>query len=104
MGVARRCGRRTSNRAGAPSGLVIGGRLCFALALLDVTKGGVFWIVALGPARWAIRALRAMGERASCNCVVSVSSATGIMTYSVNGSTTIISVRADRVGSASGAL
>jgi len=25
-----------------------------------VTRGGVFWIVALGPARWAIRAFPVM--------------------------------------------
>ena len=30
--------------------------MCFVLALFDVTNGGVFWIVALGPAKWAIRA------------------------------------------------
>jgi hypothetical protein len=30
-------------------------------ALLDVTNGGVFWIVALGPARWAMRILPTTG-------------------------------------------
>jgi hypothetical protein len=30
-------------------------------ALLEVTNGGVFWIVALGPARWAMRILPATG-------------------------------------------
>jgi hypothetical protein len=34
--------RSTSNRAGEPSGLVKGGSRCFALALLEVTRGGVF--------------------------------------------------------------
>jgi hypothetical protein len=27
------------------------GKLCFARALLDVTNGGVFWMVAFGPAK-----------------------------------------------------
>jgi hypothetical protein len=28
--------------------------LYFSRALLDVTSGGEFWMVAVGPARWAI--------------------------------------------------
>jgi hypothetical protein len=34
--------------------------LYFALALLEVTSAGVFWIVALGPARCAMRAFSVM--------------------------------------------
>jgi hypothetical protein len=55
-----RCGRSISNCAGVPSGFLKRGSWCFVLALLDVTKGEVFWIVALGPAKWAIRALPVM--------------------------------------------
>jgi hypothetical protein len=32
------------------------GKPCLARALFEVTSGGVFWIVAVGPAKWAMRA------------------------------------------------
>src|ERR1700730_1161222 len=57
-GLARRCARRASKPCSLPSGLSRGARPYFLLALLEVTRGGVFWIVAVGPAKWAIRALR----------------------------------------------
>src|ERR1700722_7183248 len=46
-----------------PSGWCSGARPYFSRALLDVTKGGVFWIVAFGPERCAMRsfALVSMG-------------------------------------------
>src|ERR1700736_4424109 len=60
-GLARRCARRASKRCSLPSGLSRGARPYFLLPLLEVTRGGVFWIVAVGPAKWAIRALRLLG-------------------------------------------
>jgi hypothetical protein len=39
---------------------VVSGSLCLARALLEVTNGGVFWVVALGPAKWAMRAFPSM--------------------------------------------
>src|SRR2546422_9930152 len=50
-----RCARRASKRSGLPSGLVSSGRPYLPRALLLVTRGGLFWMVALDPARWAIR-------------------------------------------------
>jgi hypothetical protein len=41
--------RNASKPASLPSALFRNGRPCLARALLDVTKGGVFWIVALDP-------------------------------------------------------
>jgi hypothetical protein len=38
----RRCGRKTSKRAGVPSALVRSGSPCVARALFEVTRGGVF--------------------------------------------------------------
>src|SRR2546425_4856573 len=52
-----RCARRASKRSGLPSGLVSSGRPYLPRALLLVTRGGLFWMVALDPARWAIRGL-----------------------------------------------
>ena len=56
-GAATRWARSTSNRAGVPSGLAFNGSPYFARALFEVTSGGVFWIVAVGPERWTMRGL-----------------------------------------------
>ena len=47
-------GRSASNRIGLPSGLVRRGSPCFSRALLLVTSGSLFWIVAVGPENTAI--------------------------------------------------
>src|SRR5262245_17214571 len=50
-----RCARNASKRSGLPSGFVKSGRPYFSRALLLVTSGGLFWIVAFDPARCAMR-------------------------------------------------
>src|SRR5262245_64529639 len=56
-GAARRWGRRASNRSGLPSGLVRSGKPYLCRALLLVTRGSLFWIVAVGPEKTAILGL-----------------------------------------------
>src|SRR5690606_18161379 len=60
-GAARRCVRRASNFWALPSALARRGRPSLARALLEVTKGGVFWMVAVGPARCAMRTFLSNG-------------------------------------------
>jgi hypothetical protein len=49
-------------RIGVPSGLVTSGSPYFRRALLLVTSGGLFRMVALGPAKWAMHDLAVMVE------------------------------------------
>jgi hypothetical protein len=56
-GAAKRCGRSTSKRIAAPSVWLRGVNPYFSRALLLVTSGSVFWIVAVGPEKTAIRGL-----------------------------------------------
>src|SRR5215813_9441887 len=55
--MARRWGRRASNRSGLPSGLVRSGKPYWCRALLLVTRGSLFWMVAVGPEKTAILGL-----------------------------------------------
>src|SRR5437868_1797623 len=57
-GAARRCARSASKRMGIPSGRRSSGRPYRSRALLLVTSGGLFMIVALGPAKCARRGRR----------------------------------------------
>ena len=41
-------------------------------ALFDVTSGGVFWIVAVGPARWAMRILLMAARLKRRQCFLSI--------------------------------
>jgi hypothetical protein len=56
-GAAKRCARNTSKRIGEPSLLVRSGKPYFSRALLLVTNGSLFWIVAVGPENTAMRGL-----------------------------------------------
>jgi hypothetical protein len=57
-----------SKRWSLPSGFFRGGKPYFWRALFDVTSGGEFWMVAVGPARWAILTLGFFDTRFSLRC------------------------------------